>query len=58
MGPVGDLNDDMQLDIADVSQMINMMLGGSGNTFLSDLNGDQVVDIVDVNELINHLLGK
>ena len=58
MGPVGDLNDDMQLDIADVNQMVNMMLGGSGNTFLSDLNGDQVVDIVDVNELINHLLGK
>jgi hypothetical protein len=58
-GPLGDLNGDFLLDIADVNAVINMMLGKvEGDVFLSDLNGDQVIDIVEVNTIINKMLGK
>ena len=57
MGPVGDFNNDFLVDVEDVNQIIDMILGESeGNFFLSDLDGDQIVDVTDLNGLIDLIL--
>ncbi len=48
---------DGQVDISDVNQTINVMLG-KGTNSLADVTGDGVVDIADVNAIINVMLGK
>ena len=54
----GDVNHDGKLSIVDVTELINMLLGGSsdGCPVCADVNGDFKVSIVDVTELINLLL--
>ena len=54
--PSGDMNDDGRVDISDVNEVINAMLGKS--TASADVTGDGVVDIADVNAVINAMLGK
>ncbi|MBR1726295.1 MAG: dockerin type I repeat-containing protein [Muribaculaceae bacterium] len=56
-----DLNKDGVVDIADVNQIINAMLGKAVSNELqaaSDVTGDGLVDISDVNAIINAMLGK
>ena len=53
----GDVNGDHEVNIADVNAVINIILGGSGNTSAADVNGDHEVNIADVNTIINIILG-
>ena len=52
-----DINGDGQVDISDVNEVINMMLGKSDISPV-DITGDGQVDISDVNAIINAMLGK
>lgn len=52
-----DVTGDGNVDIADVNEVINVMLGKSTNP-KADINGDGSVDIADVNAVINAMLGK
>lgn len=66
----GNINDDVNgdglVDISDVNQVINMMLGKGElapdstqeGTCCCDVTGDGRVDISDVNQVINTMLGK
>ena len=54
---VGDVNDDHDVNIADVNAVINIILGGIGNNTAADVNGDHDVNIADVNTIINIILG-
>jgi hypothetical protein len=51
-----DINGDGTVDISDVNEVINMMLGKSPAS--ADITGDGKVDISDVNAVINVMLGK
>ena len=51
-----DLNGDGKVDITDVNEVINVVLGKS--VAAADVNGDGKVDISDVNMVINAMLGK
>lgn len=56
---VGDLNGDGLVDVADVSLLIDMVLGKCLPDMLQgDLNRDQVIDVSDVSWLIDVVLGK
>ena len=55
----GDVNHDEKVSIADVTVLINMLLGSSndeGCPICADVNGDSKISIADVTELINMLL--
>jgi hypothetical protein len=52
-----DINGDGTVDISDVNEVINMMLGKSDISPV-DITGDGQVDISDVNAVINAMLGK
>lgn len=52
---VGDVNDDGEVNIADVNAVINMILTGS-NDKKGDVNDDKEVNIADVNSLIAIIL--
>ncbi len=54
----GDVNNDGQVSIADVTTLIDLLLGGM-NEFIpaADVNGDGFVSIADVTTLIDQLLG-
>ena len=57
---VGDVNDDGKITIADVTALVNIILGkatipASG---VADVNGDTKVTIADVTALVNIILGK
>ena len=55
---LGDVNHDNNVDIVDVTEMINDLLNGTNECYLdcADLNGDGKMDITDVTALINFLL--
>ena len=54
-GQSGDVNDDGEVNIADVNALIDMIL--SGNTLPGgDVNGDSEVNIADVNAVIDYIL--
>ena len=54
----GDLNGDGRVNVSDVSELINMILGISEtNEIDADLNGDGRVNVSDVSALINIILG-
>ena len=55
---LGDVNHDFQVSIADVTALINYLLGG-GNIHeeLADTYWDDAINIKDVTTLINYLLG-
>ena len=57
---LGDVNDDGQVSIADVTALIDYLLGGVGteiNVLAADVNGDSGITIADVTALIDILLG-
>lgn len=56
-GLKGDVNGDGNVDIADVNEVINTMLGKVSNP-LADVNSDGTTDVADVNMVINAMLGK
>ncbi len=51
----GDVNGDLEVNIADVNAVINVILGG-GNIPRADVNGDGEINIADVNAIINIIL--
>ena len=56
----GDVNGDGNVNISDVTALINYLLGGSAsdiNMTAADCNTDGSVTIIDVTALINYLLG-
>ena len=61
--PKGDINDDGQRSIADITALVNRLLGKqeqSNKLFIpsADVNGDSSTTIADVTALVNILLGK
>ena len=56
---VGDVNGDGAVNIADVTALIDYLLGSGGsiNVDAADVNGDEAVNIADVTALIDKLLG-
>ena len=55
--PFGDVNGDREVNIADVNAVIDIILGGSGNTVAADVNGDGEINIADINAVIDIILG-
>ena len=57
---VGDVNKDGSITIADVTVLVNIILGKSTDydEQLADVNGDKSVTIADVTALVNIILGK
>ena len=55
-GIVGDLNGDGQLNVTDVTVLINMILGTEPMSAKADINGDGKVDVSDITALINLIL--
>ena len=57
---LGDVNGDKQISIADVTSLVNIVLGKTTtyNTKVADVNGDGVISIADVTALVNIILGK
>ena len=53
-----DVNGDGQTSIADVTALVNMVLGKSEITETADVNGDGQYSIADVTALVNMILGK
>ena len=59
--PKSDVNNDGLVDVADVNDLINIILGKVSDYEVSpftDLTGDGTIDVADVNLLINVILGK
>ena len=56
---MGDVNGDGVVNIADVTALIDYLLGsgGSVNVDVADVNSDGAVNIADVTALIDKLLG-
>ncbi|MBR1788403.1 MAG: BspA family leucine-rich repeat surface protein [Bacteroidaceae bacterium] len=54
----GDVNGDGSVSIADVTTLVNIVLGKGGDSVASDVNGDGSVSIADVTTLVNIVLGK
>ena len=55
----GDLNNDGQVDVTDVSICIDMVLGKqTPDLTIADLTGDGMVDVADVSAIIDIVLGK
>ena len=57
---VGDVNKDGAITIADVTALVNIILGKTADfdQRLADVNGDKSVTIADVTALVNIILGK
>ena len=56
---VGDVNGDGRVTIADITELIDYLLGGLYNTYIEragDVNGDGEISIADVTDLIDKLL--
>ncbi len=50
---MGDVNRDLEVNIADVNAAINMILGGNSSIPAADVNGDGEINIADVNVIID-----
>lgn len=54
----GDVNGDGRVNVSDVSELINMILGTTEmNEIDADLNSDGKVNVSDISALINIILG-
>ena len=53
----GDLNADGQVNMTDVTTLINMILGNTAPAAAADLNADGRVNVTDVTALIAIILG-
>ena len=54
---MGDVNRDLEVNIADVNAAIDMILGGNSSTSAADVNGDGEINIADINAIIDIILG-
>lgn len=57
----GDVNADGQLDVADVSALVNIVLGKDATKAdirVADVNGDGLLDVADVTALVNIILNR
>ena len=57
----GDLNGDGEINVSDVTSLINLILGhlqSKMSTSQADVNGDGQLNVNDVTALINMILGK
>ena len=54
----GDVNGDGEVDISDVTDLIDIILGGLAGNSAADVNGDGKVNIGDVTDVIDILLKK
>lgn len=60
----GDVNNDTEISIADVTALVNIILGKDNeepyqyNHKAADVNGDKVISVADVTALVNIILGK
>lgn len=54
----GDVNGDGAVDVSDVNEVINMILGKTAMDTVADLDGNGTVDVTDINHIINIILGK
>ena len=57
---VGDVNNDNYVNVADVTALIDYVLGGDATTInldAADVNGDTYINVADVTALIDKLLG-
>jgi hypothetical protein len=52
----GDVNNDGEVNIADINAVIDVILGG-GNNASADVNNDGEINIADVNVIIDIILG-
>jgi hypothetical protein len=52
----GDVNNDGRVDIADVVELVNIILNGLSDNPRADVNEDGSVDISDVVDLVNIVL--
>ena len=53
---MGDVNGDLEVNIADVNVAIDMILGGNSSTPAADVNGDGEINIADINAVIDIIL--
>ena len=56
----GDVNQDQSINILDIVELVNIILGGDPNEtqiYLGDLNSDGTINILDIIELVNLILG-
>ena len=64
LGLVGDVNNDNQISVADVTALVNIILGRDNaephlyNHATADVNGDSTVSVADVTALVNLILGQ
>jgi len=56
-----DLNDDAVIDILDIVQTVNIVLGNitpsATQTCAADVNGDTIIDILDIVLIVNIIMG-
>lgn len=57
---IGDVNGDGSISIADVTALVNIVLGRTAefDEKVADVNGDGSVSVADVTALVNLILGK
>ena len=55
--PYGDVNGDLEVNIADVNTVIDIILDGNVITPAADVNGDGEINIADINAVIDIILG-
>jgi len=53
--PLGDINEDGEINIQDVILLVNLVLNNEYND-LADMNGDNIVNVIDVVQLVNIIL--
>ena len=53
----GDVNGDLEVNIADVNSVIDIILDGMAVTAAADVNGDGEINIADINVIIDIILG-
>ena len=52
----GDVNGDLEVNIADINHVIDIILEDNGNTPAADVNGDGEINIADINVIIDIIL--
>tara|TARA_B100001029_G_C15058985_1_gene456770 strand:- start:2337 stop:2687 length:351 start_codon:yes stop_codon:yes gene_type:complete len=54
---LGDINQDGIVNVVDIVQIVNMVLGNSTIDYIADINNDNQINIVDIVNLVNLILG-
>ena len=56
VGEIGDINQDSDINVMDVVELVNIILGTNEANSFSDINQDNSVDILDVIQLVNIII--